>query len=152
MKRSTRMEKLADINLGYENMAVAALATARANYQKQEDQLNQLKIYREDYRNQLSSRMKSTTSAGEIRDFQYFFASLDDAIAQQTLEVQKASEQLEVVEKNWLTQRREVQKFSRAADNLRRQESADLERKAQLESDELCSSNLMFRNRNSTVM
>lgn len=145
MKRSARMEKLAEINLGYENTAVAALAAARANYQKQEDQLEQLRIYREDYREQLAARMNGSTSVNAIRDFQYFFESLDDAITQQTREVEKAALELEKVEKNWLSCRQEVRKFNQAADNLRRQETAESERRAQLETDELCTANYVRR-------
>ena len=149
MKRSTRLEKLADINSGYENMALAALATARAQYQKQEDQLNQLKIYRDDYRSQLIERMQVTTSANEIRDFQYFFSSLDDAIDQQAMEVEKAAAELQKVEQNWLQSRQEVKKFSQAANNLRQREEADIERRSQQESDELNTSNYLLRSRNS---
>ena len=151
MKRSTRMEKLADINLGHENAALAALASARAAYQKQEQQLQQLKLYREDYRNQLSERMSGSTSAQVIRDFQYFFGSLDDAIAQQNLEVEKAAAELEQVERNWLDRRQEVKKFNRAADNLRQREAADMERQAQIESDELSNSNFLLRNRGTGI-
>ena len=149
MKRSTRLEKLADINSGYENMALAALATARSQYQKQEDQLNQLKIYRDDYRNQLIERMQVTTSANEIRDFQYFFSSLDDAIDQQAQEVERAATELEKVEQNWLQSRQEVKKFSQAANNLKQREEADMERRSQQESDELNTANYLLRNRNS---
>ena len=150
MKRSTRLEKLADINSGYENMALAALATARAQYQKQEDQLNQLRIYRDDYRNQLTERMQGTTSANEIRDFQYFFASLDDAIDQQALEVEKAAAELENVEQNWLQSRKEVKKFSQAASNLKQREDAAAERRIQMESDELNTSNYVQRMRDTS--
>ena len=151
MKRSTRLEKLADINSGYENMALAALATARAQYQKQEDQLNQLKIYRDDYRSQLIERMQSTTSANEIRDFQYFFSSLDDAIDQQTLEVQRAAKELDKVEQNWIQTRQEVKKFSQAAHNLKQRELADVERRSQQESDELNTANYILRSRATSI-
>ncbi len=150
MKRSTRLEKLADINSGYENMALAALATARSQYQKHEDQLNQLKIYREDYRTQLTERMQGTTSASEIRDFQYFFASLDDAIDQQTLVVERAAAELEKVEQNWLHSRKEVKKFSQAAQNLKQREVADAERQSQMESDELNTANYLLRSRSTS--
>ncbi len=145
MKRSARMEKLAEINLGYENTAVAALATARANYQKQENQLEQLRIYREDYREQLTKRMQGSTSVNALRDFQYFFESLDDAITQQSREVERVAMELEKVEKNWLNCRQEVKKFNQAAGNLRRQENDAAERRAQLENDELSTANYVRR-------
>lgn len=152
MKRSTRMEKLADINLGYENMALAELATARDHYQRHEDQLTQLKIYREDYRNQLADRMSTTTSASAIRDFQYFFSSLDEAIAQQSREVEKAAEALEKVEQNWLSRRQEVKKFNCVADNLRKQEVADSERRSQIESDELANNHFLMNNPGNSIL
>ena len=136
MKRSARLEKIANINVGFENIAGASLTTARAHYQAQENQLDQLKVYKEEYQKQLTERLKGTISAVEIQDYQYFFASLDNAIAQQTETVRQSAEQLDVSRNNWLEKKQEVSKLSRAAENLKGQENAAELKKEQTENDE----------------
>ena len=66
MKRSARLEKIANINLGFENLAGASLATARTQYQAQVNQLKQLKLYKEEYQRQLTERLKGSISAIEL--------------------------------------------------------------------------------------
>jgi len=136
MKRSARLEKIANINIGFENIAGASLSTARTQHEMQENQLKQLKLYKEEYQQQLTERLKATISAIEIQDYQYFFASLDNAIAQQTEIVKQSAEQLEASRNNWLDKKQEVAKISRAAENLKGQEAATELGKEQRESDE----------------
>ncbi|CAN0489871.1 unnamed protein product [Discosporangium mesarthrocarpum] len=89
--------------------------------------------------------MQGSTSVNALRDFQYFFESLDDAISQQSREVERVAMELEKVEKNWLNCRQEVKKFNQAAGNLRRQENDAADRQAQLENDELSTANYVRR-------
>lgn len=124
MKRSARLEKIANINLGFENLAGASLATARTQYQAQVNQLKQLKLYKEEYQRQLTERLKGSISAIEIQDYQYFFASLDNAIAQQVEIVKQSAEQLDASRNNWLDKKQDVTKMSRAAETLKNQEDA----------------------------
>lgn len=124
MKRSARLEKIANINLGFENLAGADLTTARTQYQAQENQLKQLNLYKEEYQKQLTDRLKGTISAVEIQDYQYFFASLDNAIAQQTEIVRQSAEQLEASRNNWLDKKQDVAKISRVAESVKNQEAA----------------------------
>lgn len=136
MKRSARLEKIANINLGFENLAGADLATARTQYQAQENQLKQLKLYKEEYQRQLTERLKGTISATEIQDYQYFFASLDNAIAQQTEIVKQSAEQLDASRNNWLDKKQDVAKMSRVAETVKSQEAAAELGREQKENDE----------------
>lgn len=137
MKRSERLEKIASINLGYENLAGASLASSRDQYRIQENQLQQLKIYKVEYQQQLRTRLKTSISANEIRDYQYFFSSLDTAILQQKELVKQSAVQVEKSKDNWLHRKREVAKISRVAENLRTQEALTSQKNEQKTADEL---------------
>ena len=137
MSRSARLEKIADIKLGIENVARVSLVSARTQFQSQENQLKQLRVYKEEYQDRLNSRMKNTISANEIQDYQYFFSSLDNAISQQTEVVEQCALQVEASRKNWLEKKQTVSKISRVAESLREQEHAYQQKSEQKESDEL---------------
>lgn len=137
MKRSERFDKIASINVGYENLAGASLASTRDQYRKQENQLEQLKIYKEEYQQQLKTRLETTISANEIRDYQYFFSSLDTAISQQAEIVRESAAQVEKSKNHWLDKKREVAKISRVAENLRSEETDAQQKNEQKITDEL---------------
>lgn len=137
MKRSARMEKIADINHGFENIAGASLTKSRVQHQQQENQLEQLKIYKGEYQNQLKNRLKDTITAREIQDYQFFFSSLDSAISQQENILKESAQQVETSQKNWMQKKQDHSKISRIAENLKVQEDAVNAKKEQAESDEL---------------
>ncbi len=137
MNRSTRLEKIAQINLGFENIAGASLANVQDQYRAEENQLIQLKLYREEYQRKLHLRMKAAISANEMQDYQYFFSSLDQAISQQTEKLKQIALQVESSRSNWLARKREVNKVSRAAESLRSIEYSVQLKTEQKESDEL---------------
>ncbi len=136
MKRSTRLEKIADINVGFENVAAASLTSTAAEYRAQENLLEQLLQYKEEYQQQLGTRLKNAISATEMRDYQYFFASLDKAIEQQVGRLDQITLLLEASKNNWLSKKREVSKMSRAAENQKNIEDAIELNHEQKESDE----------------
>lgn len=137
MKRSARMDKIADINLGFENMAGASLTSSRSEFQAQENQLEQLKIYKGEYHDQLKSRLKNTITAREMQDYQYFFSSLDSAISQQEEVVKQSAHKVEASQQNWLDKKQDHSKIVKVAENLKKHEDAVLQKKEQTESDEL---------------
>jgi len=137
MSRSARLERIADIKLGIENVALVSLTSAKTQFQSQENQLNQLNLYKYEYQERLNTRMKNTITANEIQDYQYFFASLDNAISQQAEVVEQCALQVEASRKNWLHKKQDVSKISRVAENLRKQEQASQQKSEQKESDEL---------------
>lgn len=137
MKRFERLDKIAGINLGHENLAGASLASSRDQYSQQVNQLEQLKIYKKEYQQQLKTRLETTISANEIRDYQYFFSSLDTAISQQVELVKQSAAQVEESRNNWLDKKREVAKISRVSENLRARETAAQLKNEQKITDEM---------------
>lgn len=137
MKRSERLERINAVNHGLENMAGAKLAGVYEEYTAQLNQLEQLRIYKDDYAEQLREKMQSDLSSQEIRDYKYFFASIENAIKQQESMVEHVRKKLEKCREEWLGRRSEVEKLNAAGDNMKREEAREEARKEQKLSDEL---------------
>jgi flagellar FliJ protein len=137
MKRSERLEKINAINNGFKSLAGANLARVEQEYNTQLHQLEQLRIYKEEYSEQLKQRMNGHVTPDEIQDFRYFFASLYKAISQQESLVNHLHKQLEESRQEWLAKDAEVRKFNTIGENMRREEQQQETRKEQKRSDEM---------------
>ncbi len=137
MKRSERLERINAINHGLENLAGAKLAKASEEYAQQQNQLEQLRIYREDYAEQLRVKMLGDLSPQELRDYRFFFASIENAIHQQESMVAHMHRKLEQCQAEWMEKRNEVEKLNVAGASLKRAEAATEARNEQKASDEL---------------
>ena len=137
MKRSERLEKINAINLGMENMAGVSLANIQAEYNTQLHQLDQLKVYGEDYSEQLRSRLASQITPQELQDYRFFFASIDKAISQQAQMVQHYVNLVDKSKSEWLQKHQEVRKLDIATQSLKKTEQTLRNRQEQKQSDEL---------------
>lgn len=137
MKRSERLEKINAINNGFKSLAGANLARIEQEYNTQLHQLEQLRIYKDEYSEQLKQRMNGNVTPDEIQDFRYFFASLYKAIGQQESLVNHLHKQLEESRREWLAKDQEVRKFNTIGENMRREEQQQETRKEQKRSDEM---------------
>ena len=137
MKRSERLAKINVINHSLENMAGSQLATVYAEYSVQVKQLEQLQIYKEDYAEQLKAKLNGSIRPEVLRDYKYFFSSIDTAISQQESLVKRLYSKLEKSQADWLDKHSEVQKINVAGENMRKLEQKIEDRKEQLNTDEL---------------
>ena len=138
MKRSERLEKINAINNGFKSLAGANLARIEQEYNAALHQLEQLRIYKDEYSEQLKQRMNSGhVTPDEIQDFRYFFASLYKAISQQESIVNHLHKQLEESRQEWLAKDQEVRKLNTVGENMRREEAQTEARKEQKRTDEL---------------
>ena len=147
MKRSERLEKINAINAGLENMAGAKLAGISQEYAVQMNQLEQLKIYKDDYAEQLRQKMQENISPQELRDYKYFFSSIENAIHQQESMVRHLQLKLEKCQEEWLERRNEVEKINIAGEHIRRSEAEAEARREQKVSDELSMNMAAFNTR-----
>ena len=137
MKRSERLARINVINHNLENMAGTQLASVYAEYSTQVKQLEQLNIYKEDYAEQLKSKLNDSIRPEVLRDYKYFFSSIETAIQHQEALVSRLSAKLEKSQGDWLDKHSEVQKINVAGDNMRKLEQRVEARKEQLNTDEL---------------
>lgn len=137
MKRSERLERINVINHGLENLAGAKLAKISAEYTQQLHQLEQLLIYKDDYAEQLKHKMQGNLSSDALRDYRYFFASIENAIQQQESMVAHVKKKLDQCQAEWFDKRNEVEKINVAGASLKRAEAVADARREQKASDEL---------------
>ena len=137
MKRTARMEKIANINKNFEQMAGLTFSAAQMEYQRQLDQLNQLKIYRNEYKDRYRDRLNTPIRKSEIHDFKFFFNSLEDAIVLQEKKVDEALEQMDNFQMVWMDKKNEVTKISKLAQHARDDELVDDLRQESKELDEM---------------
>ncbi|PCJ26647.1 MAG: flagellar export protein FliJ [SAR86 cluster bacterium] len=137
MKRSTRLEKISDINASFEIEAGSLLASAQAQHHTVSSQLEKLVSYRKDYHQQLKSKMEYLSSASTIQGYHQFVSTLETAILQQTEVVKNSARHLEASRINWIKKKQDVKKLTRAAEILRLQENDKARKLEQIESDEL---------------
>lgn len=137
MKKSERLERINLINQGHQNRAGANLAKVSAEYAQQLHQLQQLVIYKDDYAEQLKTRMQGDLSPQELRDFRYFFASIESAIHQQESMLVHLQKKLDACQAEWREKRTEVEKINMAGASLKRTEAVAAARLEQKVSDEL---------------
>lgn len=137
MKRSERIEKIVRLNRNFETMAGATFSKAQNDFQQKMQQLEQLNLYRDEYQERLKERLKSPINAQEMRDYQFFFNSLDYVISEQLKIVKDSEIEVEKYRDEWLDKKNEVNKFTRLADNCRRTETKANEKKLLRENDEL---------------
>ena len=137
MKRSERLEKINAINHGMETLAGANLANIQAEYASQINQLEQLMIYKSEYADKFTERMKGDVCAQELQDYRYFFASIDAAISQQQSMVQHFKKLVEKSREEWLNRHQEVQKINQVSSSLRRSEQVAKSRMEQKVLDEI---------------
>lgn len=69
-----------------------------------EDKLKQLQGYRDEYRAAKAQAMVQGMAMGRLREFETFLARIEEAIAAQTVEVQRARLAWEAARLNWLEQ------------------------------------------------
>lgn len=137
MKQSQRMQKIADINRIFESAAGTAYAHAQAKFDSQMEQLRQLEVYRDEYRQRLKERMASGITPSEMNDYRYFFASLDEAIRNQEKAIAKLRNRAESSRKEWMSKRRETEKMELVSTKFRNRERKEDDSREQKETDEL---------------
>jgi len=136
MKRSDRLARINAINNGIKNMAGATLAQAENEYRTQLHQLEQLRIYKEEYTEQLRNRMQGNVTPEEMQDYRYFFSSLYKAIEHQEDQVRHLKQQVEDCRQEWLSSDREVRKLDAAREQLCQAEARAAHWQEQKSSDE----------------
>ena len=92
--------------------------------------------YRQEYLDQLQSQMRDGVAAAQLRNFQHFIGTLDDAIEQQRALTLQADTRLVQGRGDWQQTKRSLNSFDTLADRVRQQETAALNKREQRDSDE----------------
>ena len=136
MQRSTRITKIAEIADREEKTAAEKFQSALKNYQNADGKLQELAEYHNEYCN------SSRPSAGQLdisnlQDTRAFLRKLNDVIAIQKNVVSQCEQQMEIARKHWLGKKQKTMSLDRLADTYRDEERAEVDRREQINSDDL---------------
>ena len=135
MSRSGRMQPVQQLAESRERDAGRALADARARLADQEQQLEQLLRYRDEYLAGGSPGL-GTTDTVRLSNRSAFLERLNDAIREQRARVDRAQEESDRCVTAWQETRVEAAAIGRAVDRFRQDERRAVERVEQREHDE----------------
>lgn len=110
--------------------AAAALRRHGERKAQQEKRLEELRAFREEYREQRSALLAQGTTASRLRDFEGFLLRLDEAIAVQEREVQRVRALWDGARQLWEGQRQKERAIGVLAE---RHAEGEVERESRLE-------------------
>ncbi|MCB1671996.1 MAG: flagellar export protein FliJ [Gammaproteobacteria bacterium] len=140
MKRSERIDRLHRINKLQEELAAANHGSVLARYESLRNQLDKLQDYWSEYSARLEELKQSTSSVRDLQEYHRFLGKLEEAIAQQSIELEACAEALSSAEQELVERGVEAKKMEKASAGIREQEDARERQKLQKESDELAAS------------
>ncbi len=139
MSRSDRMQPIKEIADSRERDAGAVVAAAEQKLKEAEQQLEQLKRYREEYGQGMGSGDGQNVGAVDgmrLQNYRAFVQRLSDAIRQQEDLITRLREDSDRKRDAWRERRVEAKTLDRAIEKLRGQERKVEERREQFKMDE----------------
>ena len=120
-----------------EDEAARAFEEANQAYRQQQQQLNELRRYREEYQNQMMDMGAGGITAARFNQFRGFLAKLDQAIKQQEQAVAQVGQECERRRQVWLEARAKTQIMDKVVDRALDEEARREERAEQKAVDEM---------------
>lgn len=136
MPRRFPLQQLLDLAQERVDTAAQRLALLKARWQAQEEKLQQLAGYQDEYRHRLADAQLQGIEILRLHDFQAFLKKLEIAIRQQKIEVQSAQFAWEEGQRVWLEERRKLKTFDILRERYLKGESQREYRLDQREQDE----------------
>ncbi|MCP4078403.1 MAG: flagellar export protein FliJ [Gammaproteobacteria bacterium] len=136
----TRSEKLQPVVRHVENneqSALKAVALSQQQLQRHQNQLQQLKEYKNDYENRHSSATGVSYSPLQLQEFNRFLNQLSDTIEQQQQIVQMALREVEIKRQNWKHRRSRSDAMHKVVDKIQACEMKQAEKIEQKDMDEV---------------
>jgi flagellar FliJ protein len=134
--RSERLEPVIRISAADEQEAARALARARTALAEQEAKLGELRGYLNGYLANLGGEAAAAVTPGRLHEYSRFLARLHEAIAGQQARVNDARRDCEQQRLAWLDCHTRVQALGKVADNARREEHRQADRREQHQLDD----------------
>lgn len=136
-RKSKRMQSILRLAQHEEQTAIEALGESSRNVEANIRQLEELKRYRAEYREQLLQEGESGFSAAKMRQFQQFLYKLDEVIVQQKEQIVVSEQIREQRREMWLDKRTRTNALDKVTQRYRASEAQEDQRRDQKESDEI---------------
>jgi flagellar FliJ protein len=101
IKKSHRIKTLVDLKATQEKESLEAVGIAQRKMLALQDQVDNLKKYRQDYQNKFNQLGSAGANVGQLLEFRSFMDKLDKAIAGQELALDQGKTELAMKRKLW---------------------------------------------------
>ncbi|BES71974.1 flagellar export protein FliJ [Marinobacter nanhaiticus D15-8W] len=134
--RSERLKVVLDLEQRKEDEALDVMNKARQQLQHHQQQLDSLRQYQADYRNQMRQGQQGVVSVSRLQGWQAFIAQLDQAILAEEKQAQRAAVSFEKAREAWRAAYERKQGMVRHIEACRAQEQRDQDKREQKALDE----------------
>lgn len=134
--RSQRLLPLIDLAKDGEAQAARAMADSRRRLEEQQRRLGDLQGYRHDYIAKGAAAGRQGVDAGELKRYKAFLARLDQVIALQSRQVERAGQDHAAKLALWTAARAKCRSLETAAARYREEERRVEDRREQRQSDD----------------
>lgn len=136
MTRSHRLHSLLRVAEAQEQQAARGLGEAQRLFQQQQQQLEEMHRYREEYAQHFQTVGRNGVGVQQLQQLQSFLTQLDRAIGQQKQRLQQYLQQLEQTRNGWLEARSQVKALNKLEDRVRQEERCLAAHREQAEVDD----------------
>ncbi len=136
MKRSKRMQSVANIAKNKERDAARMLGQKRQQLEQQRQRLDELVSYREEYARKFESQGVNGLDARRLHEYRVFLQKLNQAIVQQRDRINQVHGECTIYQESWLSTRVHSKAMDKVVDRCRVDENKIMERQEQKELDE----------------
>ncbi|MDX1598460.1 MAG: flagellar export protein FliJ [Marinobacter sp.] len=136
MLRSQRLAVVLTLEERKEQEALEKMGEARKQFDAQQEQIDNLNRYQQEYRDQIRSNQQGVVPVARLQAWQAFIAQLDQVLRQQQKQLDILEERLEECRRQWQQaweRRRGMEKY---IETCRRQEQREQDIKEQKLADE----------------
>lgn len=136
MLRSRRLAVVLNLEERKEREALERMGEARNRYEAQQEQIDNLNRYQQEYRDQIRQNQQGVVPVARLQAWQAFIAQLDQVLRQQQKQLDILAERLDESRRQWQEaweRRRGMEKY---IETCRRQEQREQDLKEQKLADE----------------
>lgn len=133
MNKSVKLQPIAKISQQQERNAARSHGDSIRQVEQQQQQLNELINYRNQYLNAFRSAGESGLPASQMQDYRLFLSRLDDAIAQQQQQVMNGQQQCEIKQEKWMHKRSRSKMVNKVVEKRQLTEHREMEKREQRE-------------------
>jgi len=131
-----KIGKVASVAKTTEQKSAKALQQGQQNYKQKQEQLDQLKIFKQEYEDKLGVIGQEGIGARQLQDYRLFLSKLNHAIDQQSEEVQASEENAEGLRNQWISESRRKTALDHLVDEQHKKDIQARNKAEQKESDE----------------
>ena len=133
MRRSKKLQPVANLAKLNERNAAKLHGSVLRELEKQENQLDELINYRNQYLNAFKTASEAGLSAVQMQDYRIFLQRLDDAIQQQQQNVINGQQSTQSSQAKWMDTQNQSKMINKVVENRQQDENQQVKKREQRE-------------------